>query len=70
MIFGRHPNIQKLDQFNELLTANELLPEGLKYQFQLLFPMVTTRDEMLRIRRIVGRARRELDKEGLDFGEV
>ena len=43
---------------------------GQEKEIRLLFPMVTTRDEMLRIRRIVGRARRQLDKENLDYGNI
>ena len=39
-------------------------------EIRLLFPMVTTRDEMLRIRRIVNKARRQLDKDGLGYGEI
>ena len=39
-------------------------------EIRLLFPMVTTRDEMLRIRRIVKHARQQLDKENLDYGDV
>jgi len=43
---------------------------GQEKEIRLLFPMVTTRDEMLRIRRIVRRARRQLDKENLDNGNI
>ena len=43
---------------------------GQKKDIRLLFPMVTTRDEMLQVRRIVGRARKQLDKEKLDHGDV
>jgi citrate synthase len=34
LIFGRLPNREELKQFSEQLTANELLHEGLKHQFQ------------------------------------
>ncbi len=34
LIFGRLPNREELTRFSELLTANELLHEGLKAQFQ------------------------------------
>ena len=34
LIFGRLPRKEELDQFSARLTANELLHEGLKHQFQ------------------------------------
>jgi citrate synthase len=36
MVFGRLPNRQELCEFSELLTAHELLHEGLRHQFQHL----------------------------------
>ena len=43
---------------------------GQEKEIRLLFPMVTTRDEMLRIRRIIKRARQQLDKENIEYGDV
>ena len=38
LIFGRLPNADELKRFSGLLTANELLHEGLKHQFQHIPP--------------------------------
>ena len=38
LIFGRLPRHDELRRFSELLTANELLHEGMKHQFQHIPP--------------------------------
>ena len=38
LIFGRLPRREELNRFSELLTANELLHEGVKHQFQHIPP--------------------------------
>jgi phosphotransferase system enzyme I (PtsI) len=37
---------------------------------QMLFPMITTRDEVLRVRRMVAQAQRQLEKENASYGRV
>ena len=43
---------------------------GQDKEIRLLFPMVTTRSEMLQIRQIVNKARRQLDEESSEYGDI
>ena len=81
LIFGRLPRQEELKRFSELLTANELLHEGVGHQFQHIPPRTADGHSLSHVeqpgllppnlpgdrrRGIVGRGRGTADQQGAD----